>query len=444
MKGLLGAPLIVTGGVLWAQDTGGLIATFDISQRLEHIEEEGFTASDDEGLRSLTTLGFGLSSETRSQSLRFGVSTGIAQNLTNGGSTEFEDTRVSLDYGISNRNTELTIGALYRRDEIDDLAFDTELLDDDIDTGDGQREIFSLTTSLTVGADGPVTGTLTHTYEKSTFSDTTDPTLNDSDTQRIDGRLSFRVAPNLETSIFAGWSEVDEDGVGATDRTTSNFGIGATYDITPATTLTGEISYSEEESRGTTVEETDGLNYAFSLAHLRPNGSISFRFSETDTLNGARREAAVARSFVLPRGELSFAIGATKTDGFDVQPLVNVSVDYAIDRNSNLLIVLEQSGDINSDDEEVVNTRFDLSYTRELTSLSEISAGVELANENVLGVGGIDQRSVRADLTHSYELGDDWDLVSGYEYSSVEEDGEPTRKRNIVFLGLQKSFSFRP
>jgi len=96
--GLSTAPLLLSGGLIWAQDTGGFQTTFDVSQRLEYIEEDGFTSGSDEGLRSVTGLGFSLSSETRVQRLTFSGATNIAQNLSNGGSTEFEGTNVGLDY----------------------------------------------------------------------------------------------------------------------------------------------------------------------------------------------------------------------------------------------------------------------------------------------------------------------------------------------------------
>lgn len=447
LRWLVAGPMLAGPVALMAQEagTGGVTATFEIGQRLEYVEEEGFTtATTDEGLRSVTTLSFGLSSETRSQRLAFGLSTGIAQNLTNGGSTEFESTRAALDYRISNRNTELTLGGFYVRDEVDDLAFDTELEDDTIDTGVGQREVFNLTTGLTVGEDGPITGTLTHVYEKSVFSDTTDPTLNDSDRQSVDGRLSFQVAPNLETSLFGSWSDVDEQGVGATDRETSRLGVGAVYDVTPATTLTGEVAYSTEETTGAVTDETDGLNYALSLAHTRPNGVISVGFSEEDTLNGKRRQLTAGRSYVLQRGEFSFSLGATKTDGFDAQPIASLNLDYEIDRNSEISITLDQTAGITDDNNERINTRLDMSYTRELNSLSELSAGLELVEENVLAAGGIDRRSITFDLSHAYQLGGDWDLVSGFTHSSVQEDGEPDRNRSTLFLGIQKSFAYRP
>ena len=444
--GLSTAPLLLSGGLIWAQDAGGIRATFDVSQRLEYIEEDGFTAGSDEGLRSVTGLGFALSSETRGQRLTFSGSTNIAQNLTNGGGTEFEGTLVALDYARFSRNSELTFGATYRRDEVDDLAFDTDLLlDDDITTGTGQREVFGVTTGLTLGREGPITTTLTHAYEKSVYSDTTDPSLTDSDTQSVTGRLSFQVSPVLTTDIFASWREVDEDGATATDRSFTRLGVGAVYAISPATNFTGELFYEEEDSRSTgSVTETDGIGYALGLTTARPNGEISVSFEEEETLNGKRRQALIGRSYELRRGSLSFSVGATKTDGFSAQPLANLSLDFALDPLSTIRVELDQAASVNDDDSEVVNTRLDMSYTRSLSSLSEISAGIALVDENVLGAATGDEQSVRFDLSHRYEITRDWDLVSGFEYSSVDEDGSARRERSTLFLGIERSFDIRP
>jgi len=300
-------------------------------------------------------------------------------------------------------------------------------------------------TGLTLGRDGPITATLTHGFEKSVYSDTIDPSLTDGDTQSVTGRLTFELSPVLTTNIFASWREEDEDGPSATDRTFERLGLGAVYAISPATTFTGELFYEQEDSRSATaVIETDGIGYALGLTTARPNGSISVNFEEEETLNGMRRQALLGRSYELRRGTLAFSVGATKTDGFSTQALANLSLDYALDPLSRIRIELDQAASVNDDDSEVVNTRLDLSYSRDLTSLSELTAGVSLVDENVLGVGTGDEQSVRFDLSHRYEITRDWDLVSGFEYSAVDEDGLDRRDRSTLFLGIERSFDIRP
>lgn len=443
--GLSTAPLLLSGGFIWAQDAGGIQATFDFSQRFEYTEEDGITVGSDEGLRTITGLGFTLSSESRSQRLAFSGFTNVAKNLTNSDGVEFEDTVVALDYARFSRNSELTFGLTYRRDEVDDLAFDTELLlDDDITSGDGQREIFGVATGLTLGREGPITATLTQAYERSVYSDTIDPSLNDSDTRSATGRLSFQVSPVLTTDIFAAWTEVDEDGPTALDRRFWRAGVGAVYDISPATTLRGELFYEDESSEDDELTEENGIGYALSVTTDRPNGEISLSFEEEQTINGTRREALIGRSYDLRRGSLSFAVGATRTEGFSTQSLANVAFDFQIDPLSTIRMELDQTAGVNDDDSEVVNTRFDMSYTRNISSLSDISASIALVDENVIGTGLGDEQSVRFDLTHRYEITRDWNLVSGFEFSSVDEDTSERRDRSTLFLGIERSFDIRP
>ena len=416
----------------------------DFSQRLEYVEEEGVDVDSDEGFRSITGLAFGLTSETQSQRLSFNASTNLALSLSGDSDSEFEDTLLSLDYARASRNSELTFGVSYRRDEVDDLVFDAGLLDDDLTTGDGTREIFGFSSGLVLGREGPITATFTQAFERSHFSDVDDPSLNDSETRAVTGRLSFQASPVLSTDAFFSWRELDEDGLTAIDRTTRRFGVGVGYDISPATSLAAAVFYDDTESRGATVTETSGIGYSLALANARPNGEIRLRFEQEETINGTRREGLIGRSYTLRRGTLSFDVGLTRTDGFSTETLANVAWDFALDPLSNIRLELDQTAAVNDDDSEVVNTRFDLSYTRDITSLSAISAGIELADENVIGTSIGDEQSVRFDLTHRYEMTRDWDLVSGFEYSSIDDEGSERRERSMLFVGVERSFGFRP
>lgn len=442
--GLSGLILLVTAGTAAAQEVGGLNVTFDLGQRFENREESGFSGLDNSGFRSLTTLAFGLSSETRSQSLALGLSSGLAATFDDDSDAEFEGTLATLDYARNSRNTALTFGTRYRRDAIDDLVFDATLTDDDVVTGVGQREVLTFSSGLVLGRAARVTGTFNHSYEASRFFDTLDPTLNDSDTQMLDGRVSFQLTRTITADLFASHSEVDERGAGATDRDRDRIGTGLSYIIDQATTLAAEVAYSETESRGDTVESSDGLGYVLSLVRDRPAGPVNVSYTQTEALTGTRRQLTAGQDMTLKRGALGFALGISETDGFDPQLLANLSFDYELDRNSTTRISLSQEGTINGDDEEVVNSRLDLSYARNLTSLSQLGASLAIVDENVLAAGTADQRAITFDLTYDYALTADWGLTSGYQYSSVRLDGEPDRDRTTVFVGLQRRFAYRP
>jgi hypothetical protein len=433
-----------SAGGLAAQEVGGLNVTFDVSQNLESRREEGFIGSDGSSFRSVTGLAFGLSSETRSQSIDLGLSSALAATFGDEDDLALENNQATLDYTRSSRDSALSFGARYRRDEVDDLVFDSTLADEDITTGEGAREVLTLNTGLVLGREARVTGTFNHVYETSVFYDTFDPTLNDSDTQGLDARISFQLTRAFSADVFATWREINEQGLGATDRETRRTGISASYAISPITTVSGEIAYGEEESRSATVLETDGLNYGLSLVRSRPNGAVNLNYSQEEALTGTRRQLIAGQDLELERGDLGYSFGVTETEGFDAQFLANLTFDFELDRNSSTRIELSQDGTINGDDQEVVNSRLNLSYTRELTRVSQVSANFALVDEDVLVAGAADQRSIEFGVTYSHALAEDWGVTSGYEYSSVRLDGAPDRDRRTVFVGLQKSFAYRP
>ena len=443
--GLSLAFVLASASGLAAQDReGGLNATLDISQLFENVREEGLVGGDPSSFRSVTALAFGISSQTRSQRLAFGLSTGLAASFDDDSDLTFENNVATLDYSRNSRNAELTFGARYRRDNIDDLVFDDTLADEDITTGVGQREVLTVNSGIVVGRTAKVTTTVTHLYETSEFFDTLDPSLNDSETQQLDARVSFQLSPVLTTDVFALWRQIDEQGTGATDRDLAELGTSAGYRIDPVTTLTAELSYREEESRSATVSQVEGWNYGLNLVRGRSNGDVFVDFNQQEALTGTRRQISAGQNLTFARGALGYSLGVSRTEGYDAQVLAGLSFEYATDRNSTASISLTQEAAVNGDDREVVNSRFALSYARELSPVAGISVGFDLADENVLDAGIADERTYEFDLTFDYDLARDWTLTSGFEYALVRLDGAADRTRSTVFAGLRKSFAYRP
>ncbi len=419
----------------------GLTASLTISERLQSIEEEGF--SNNEGARSLTSFGFSLNSENRNQRLSLGINTGLSYNFSdNDDGLEFEDTSLQLSYTVENRNTELSFNSSYRRSDVDDAVFFDELLEEEVLTGGGRREIYALNTGLTWGREGPFTATLGHIYTESNFSDTTDPDLVDVTTQGLNANVSFEITPVLTLNAFASWREVDREGVGANDQTNRSYGVGASYAINGSTSLNASLSDSNNDS--TNSGENGGLGFSVGLNRNLSNGALKFSLSQQETINDTRREILVSRQLELQRGSLSFGIGATKTDGLSAQPLASLGLNYEINRLNQLNVSLEQSASVDGDDNETVTTRLGVGYTRSLTELSSLGAGLRLVDQNVLGAGGTDRTSISFDVTYRYDMGSDWDLVTGYEYSSVRRDALEDRNTRTLFLGVERSFDFRP
>lgn len=438
------AALLASASKGQAQEEGGLLLTFGISQTVESREERGFTGVDRSGLRTQTAFDFGLRTDTRSQSLVFDLSTGLAAGVSDDDEIGFERTNATLTYTRDSRDAGISFDARYRRDEIDTLVFDGSIANSDVISGIRERGVLTVNSGLVLGRTAPVTGTFGYTYEASRFFDTVDPALTDTNTQELDAVVSFRLSRVLEADIFANLSEIDAQEATATDRETALIGTRARYAIDPATTVTAEIAYSEEESRGITVSRTEGSNYGLSVLHERPNGELTLDYSQREVLTGTRRQLTAGQTLTLAGGALGYTLGVAETDGFDPQPLASLSFEYETDRRSIASISFAQEADINGDDEEVVNSRLSMSYTRDLTALSQIGASLDLVDENVLDAASADQRLLRVGLIYQHDLTADWAVTSGYAYTRIQQDGVVDRTRSSVFVGLRKSFAYRP
>ena len=439
--GLATALLLATAPCAVAQETGGIQSNFTFGQRFEDRDESGFTGPSDAGRRSVTTLSFAASSETRTQRVSVDAATEATKNFTTDDDVSFEGTNAGLDYTLSNRDLALTFGARYRRDEIDDLTFDSTIVDEGVVTGEGLREVVTLSSRLEFGRASRVSGSVGYIFERSEFSETFDASLNDSDRRRIGAQLNFAVTGSASIGTFINFSEIDEKGAGAIDRETWRIGVNTSYSVSPATTWNADVAFTEDETSGEGfLTVTDGLTYGIGVEAERPNGIISARFDEITTINGKRRTLTFGRTLQFPRGDLNVSIGGTKTEGFDTQLLANLTYNYELDRLSNFSVTLSQTGDINSSNSEVVNTRLNVVYARALTQRSSTRASLAVVDENVLELGASNQRTIQFDIAYNFDIGADWDLTTGYQFSSVRFEGEEDRDVKTFFVGVQKNF----
>lgn len=436
-------------GVPWAAE--GLNGQLTIGQRLGYENESGTTTNTDDGANTETTLGLTLNSETRSQTLSFSLNTGLRYAIGSlNGRDRFtvEDPRAQLTYALESRASRLSFDADYQRSDIDDTVFLLDVFDPDSEVvaGGGDRTRFGLRTTLELGRDGPLNTELTHFYGETRYSDTTDPSLVDTQTRELGVRFRYQLDPAVTLSLFANNRELDAASVGSSDRETTRVGVGADYAISPVLQATAELSYSEidtDDNAGTTTS-VNGIDASFGLTRDLANGSLGFTLSEQETVNGNRRQIRLSRNLEYSRGTFGLTLGASKTGALDVEALIQANATYALDPLSQLTLTLSQSSDINDDNEESLNTRLSIGYSRTLSELSSLSANFTLIDRNGLSVVGEDQTSTRIDLSHRYELSRGFNLVSSYSHSRTEREGQADTERNVFSLGLEKTFDFRP
>lgn len=420
-----------------------LRATLTLSQRLQSVSNSPSSGKD--GLQSLTSLDFGLRSQTRTQTFALGLSTGINYPFGDSSGATLDNPVARLSYGLESKSSTLDFSASYRKSDVATSNFYDEALGQDVVVGGGQRALTSVRTGLTLGRDGPVTFDLRHSYSRSIYTDTTDPTLLDSTRQRLSADLSLRVSPVLTTTLSASRGATNQVGPTGTDTTTESLGFSARYAVDPALTASAGISYDRNTSAGPGGDlDTHGLGFNLGLDRDLANGTLGATLSSSETINGTRSQILFTRSLDLPRGSLSLGFGATKTDGLPLRALVDLGLTLDVTDTSQFSVGLSQTATTSDTDAETIATRLSARYTAELTALSSLSGGVQVADQNALAPGASDRISFSADLRFDRELGQDWSLVSGYSRTVSRVQGAAARTKDTVFVGLEKSLDVRP
>lgn len=439
---LIAAPVFIPITRTMAEE--GLRANFTFGERLRYVGEEGFASPQNEGTSLVTTLGFGLLSESSNQVLSLNLGTDIpfyaSDNDSFNSTFTFEDPFARLGYTIQNRSSLLALNTSYRRTDVGTSNFFDETINEDVVTGGGKRELYSFNTDLTLGQDGPVTTNLGYRYLRSEY-DQADPSLSDSTTQSVDGRVDFRISPLASIFVFGDWRQEDRDLASQSDRTTTSAGIGTRYEITPVTSATAQVSYDTDESD---TNSNDGIGFRAGLDRALSNGSLGFDISGTETLTGFRQEASVGRNYNLPRGSFAFSLGVVKDEGTSIEPLANLSLSLGLTETSQFTVNLSQRPDFDDDDIDVIRTRLSIGYDLEINSLSSLSADIRLANDNRFGTTAADSRSVLASLSYNRAVGNDWDLVSGLSYEADQNANQLDTNTTTFFVGIERSFDFRP
>lgn len=432
-----------------AQEAGGLHAHLTIGQQLDYENQTGQSNVNDEGFATRTDLGVSLHSTTRTQSLRFSAKTGLRYEINDNGlgkRFKLEDPNLALSYAIESRATRLRFENSYRRVDVDEAVFEDEISGDGVVTGGGNRANSKIGAALELGRAAPFGAKLSYSLAKTRYSNTTDPSLVNLDTQRYAASLRFDLSPQLQLTPFATLNDRDAASPGSSDRRAAQYGVQAAYQLSPRTRATGRLfhtSLNTDDNAGTTTN-TGGLGYDLGLTHALTNGEITAQATQRETVNGAARELIFGRNLTFQRGTLGLTLGVSKTDGLEAEPLVGLALGLDLDPLSQLTVDLTQRITVDDDNDSALNTRLSVRYARSLSEVASLQAALTLVDRAEQTPGASDQRATQISLTHQYQLGDDLSLMSGYTHSATRRDTGTDTTQDRLFIGVERSFNFRP
>lgn len=451
--GATGCALCVgwVGLVAQAQDQGGLVATIDIFQGVEITDNEDFVA-DPDGTSAIaqTRLGFGLTSETRSERFSFQASGEFDFGFfaqQDGFDAEVNDPSVSLFYERRSARAAVTAQGSVSQSDVSSLTGDlsdpSSLV---LDTGTRLR--FSTALSAQSGIDGPLTLGATLSYSGLDYSGTTNPTLVDETRRGIALSFGAQVSPVAELTGNLSFERFDADNAVDTQRDTTRASLGVIYAINPSLTADARIGTTRVETTETvglarlSVIE-DGPTFGFGLTRQLRDGQIEVDLDRSISSTGARDTLSLGRDIDLRNGQFAVSIGLSDSDGVD--PSILLGLRYGNELPGGILsFSLSQVAFTDDDSNQLVTTRATMGFARELNAVSDLSAGVSFSQNDYLTGTESDVERVTVSLTYSRALTDDWDLRAGVEHARRTTVGEPLVRENKVFFGIDRSFAFRP
>lgn len=395
---------------------GGVTMTFGFSQRLEFDDNLQLAApSPGSSYLSTTRLTFGLQSETATQKLSLNTGTALRWSGGSGvaGDVKIDDPQFDLRYSIDVGSSSLSVGANYRRSDLQflrpltdfTLPDGTIVLPPDLNDlfGTGFRTDYGVNGALSWGANGPLGITLNLGLQGLTYDQVTNPAL--------------------------------------TDNTRINSGVLVRMRLNDVTDATANLTFSRfEQDPGLSRAYTRGI--ALGLTRSLVNGTLGATVGTSNTSAGTRLNFDVNRVMTLPSGSLTAGLGITKPAGGNYGMTGRLNWQHALP-NGAISAQVSRGVTVTNANTEQLSTVVALKYNQALNPRDGLSLDVTYSLSDPSGTGNnIANTSIGA--AYSRTLTPDWNMSFGYTMRMRDPEASAGAQSNSVYVGLQRSFSIRP
>ncbi len=424
--------------------------TFGFDQRLEYIGNAGLdTPSAGRTTQSVTGLSFGLFSETPRDTLGLTGSTGFRWgDRPLGRISDFDNTRLGLNYRREGADSEFVIGAAARRAQIDTLRSLLDFVDEDGVLvlpedfedlrGVGRRTSYDVNARLALGQTAAPFG-VTFTLGAGAILYSDGAPEADIRTERAGVQTRYRLSPVLTATLGASRQRRREFTEVPQRRVTDRVDAGVIYALSPRSELQASLGYSRVDRTGGIVRREEGLVGSFDLGVDTPDGNYGFFFDAVQRETGQQLSGGVRRAIDLRGGAVSGSVGATRLPGGSTALTGTVSLRQDL-RDGPLTASLSRQ--VGGDDLDLrTRTVARAGYTHQINSVSSFGLRGDLARSEGTAISNqVDQGSVG--LTYTHELTADWALNSGVSYRVRREENVGTARSPEIFIGLGRGFVF--
>ncbi len=445
-----------------AQDSegNGVEMTFGVGQRFERDSNLTLIPGGEKATTlSVTNLSFGFLSETKVDTLSFGVSTALrAVNGpdTSGTDTSFDDLNAQLSFARDVEHSALSVSTRYNSanikfiqplvgiiDEDGDIVFPDDL---DALEGTGTRVSYGLNTSLVLKR-GMRDLAFRAGISGLKYDTATAANLFDNKRSYLGVTAGFIISPVLDGSLSYDNSIYSASNTTQTDRTTNSVSAGLAYAMSKTVSLRGSLGYSNTETdegigpaRATTTQE--GYTTGVGLNVERPNGAININLETGIDQNGRRNSFDIGRTLSFPQGNLGFSIGLTEDDQNNVNTTTSANWSQELP-SGNLTVRLQRGIIVNNDDENRLISFVSANYSHPINSLSSLNFNGSYSGSQDTG-GGNSVKQANLSTSYSHAVTQDWNLNTGYTYRMRNTTTTSSADSHAIFLSVGRSFSISP
>ena len=433
----------------------GLSVTLDYLSSLRHDNNLRLT---DPSFGSTTwwenTLALGVVNQTADATLTFDLSGlyRIANEPIIGTESEFADPFSQLTYQRVRADSSFDALLEYRER---DLAFNRSLTDINLDgvidaadvTGTVGDQIDSRgNLDWRVGINDPIGFRFAYNRWERRYQDTLDPDLFDNTSDDFALTTFFRINPVLQGNLRLAYIDFQAEDAVRTDRRTTIATVGATYDVSATTSVSGNIGYSQvDEKQRTFGTDTLTEDYVASFAWNRtlPDGSADIFLDRTFGVNGSRTNATFGRNFQRPNGSLNFNVGVTRGPFGETTPIGQLDYVHRL-RNSQIGARIQRRVGTSTQSVETRENIGFVTYDYFINPLSALSFTYNFIDQKDEGPGPANSRE-RSDFTVAYSraITNDWAVTMGYQYETDAQNAFDADSSSL-YLTLGRRFLLKP
>ncbi len=434
----------------------GLRVTLDFASTFRYDDNLGL---DDPSLGSTSwwenRLGLNVINQTPDSLLLFDLS-GLhryADQPSFGTSSELTDPSVNLSYSRDAANSRFNIQGSYRER---DLNFNQSLIDINqdgvIDAADlavdfGTRINTQYGLTWQTGVNDPLGFIFSYSRSDQEFENTVDPTLFDTERDTYTLTSLLRLSPVAQGNITLRYVDFSADDAVQTDRQTTTLSTGITYDVSPVTTVTADIGFTQvDETLRAIPLNTDDEDFVASATWRRTlhNGTANALVDRSFGTNGDRTSVQAGRTFILKNGSFAVNAGISRGPFGENTPIADIAYVHNLS-TSQITASLRRRVGTSNQNVETRETVARLGYDYFINSLSGLSFGVNYAEQEDTGIGPSNRRR-RTDFDVSYTrtLTKDWNMTVGYQRRLRNDSGPGSSDSNSVSLTLGRQFTLKP